>query len=38
VEQRRQRIAEHLNASPISQAMGTVFSMGLTDENSSDQN
>jgi len=38
VEQRRRRIAEQLKASPFSQAMGTVFGVGLTDENSSDQN
>jgi hypothetical protein len=38
VEHRRQRIAEQLEASPISQAMGAVFGMGLTDENSSDKN
>jgi hypothetical protein len=38
VEQRRRRIAEHLKASRISQAMGTVFGVSLTDENSSDQN
>ena len=38
VEQRRRRFAEQFKASPISQAMGTVFGVGLTDENSSDQN
>ena len=38
VEQRRRRIAEQLKASPISQAMGTVFGVDLTDENSNDQN
>ena len=38
VEQNRQRLAEQLKASPISQAMGTVLGMGLTDENSGDQN
>ena len=38
VEQHRRRLAEQLKASPISQAMGTVFGVGLTDENSSDQN
>jgi hypothetical protein len=38
VEQNRRRIAEHLKASPISEAMGTVFGMAPTDENSSDQN
>jgi hypothetical protein len=38
VEQNRRRFAEQLKASPISQAMGAVFGMGLTDENSSDQN
>ena len=38
VEQHRRRFAEQLKSSPISQAMGAVFGMGLTDENSSDQN
>ena len=38
VEQSRRRFAEQFKASPISQAMGTVFGVGLTDENSSDQN
>jgi hypothetical protein len=38
VEQNRRRIAELLKASPISQAMGAVFGVGLTDENSGDQN
>ncbi len=38
VEQRRRRLAEQLKASPVSQAMGAVFGVGLTDENSSDQN
>ena len=38
VEQHRRRFAEQLKASPISQAMGAVFGVGLTDENSSDQN
>jgi hypothetical protein len=41
VEQNRRRLAELLKASPISQAMGTVFGMGLTSktaENSSDEN
>jgi hypothetical protein len=38
VEQRRRRFAEQFKASPLSQAMGTVFGVGLTDENSSDQN
>ena len=38
VEQRRRRLAEQLKASPISEAMGAVFGVGLTDENSSDQN
>ena len=37
-EQNRRRLAEQLKASPISQAMGAVFGVGLTDENSSDQN
>lgn len=36
VEQHRRRLAEQLKASPLSQAMGAVFGMGLTDENSSD--
>ncbi|QHO76247.1 hypothetical protein ACH79_30230 [Bradyrhizobium sp. CCBAU 051011] len=36
VEQRRRRLAEQLMASPLSQAMGSVFGAGLTDENSSD--
>ena len=38
VEQHRRRFAEQLKASPLSQAMGAVFGVGLTDENSSDQN
>jgi hypothetical protein len=38
LEQRRRRLAEQLKASPVSQAMGAVFGVGLTDENSSDQN
>ena len=38
VEQNRQRLSKQLKASPISQAMGTVLGMGLTDENSGDQN
>jgi hypothetical protein len=38
VEQHRQRLAEQFRASPISQAMGAVFGVGLTDEKSSDQN
>ena len=38
VEQRRRRFAEQFKASPLSQAMGTVYGVGLTDENSSDQN
>ncbi|MET4240778.1 hypothetical protein [Bradyrhizobium sp. RT10b] len=38
VEQRRLRLAQQLKASPVSQAMGAVFGVGLTDENSDDQN
>ncbi|MET4418274.1 hypothetical protein [Bradyrhizobium sp. RT3a] len=38
VEERRLRLAEQLKASPVSQAMGAVFGVGLTDENSEDQN
>ena len=38
VEQHLRRFAEQLKASPLSQAMGAVFGVGLTDENSSDQN
>jgi hypothetical protein len=38
VEQHRRRLVEQLKASPLSQAMGAVFGMGLTDGNSSDQN
>ncbi|MGY8679407.1 hypothetical protein Q2941_16660 [Bradyrhizobium sp. UFLA05-153] len=37
-EQHRRRLTEQLKASPISQAMGAVLGVGLTDENSSDQN
>jgi hypothetical protein len=38
VEENRRRFAEQFKASPFSQAMGTVFGLGLTDENSIDQN
>jgi hypothetical protein len=38
VEERRLRLAEQLKASPVSQAMGAVFGVHLTDENSEEQN
>jgi hypothetical protein len=37
MEEDRRRLTEQFRASPLSQAMGAVFGMGLTDENSSDE-